>query len=236
VFERFTDRARRVMVLAQEQARLLAHPFIGAEHILLGLLAENEGVAAQALASTGIDLQLARDRVGELEGPTSTTPGGSPPFTPSAKKVLEGSLRAALTKGHSFIGTEHLLLALLDREDGVAISVLESLGSDRDDLRVRVENLMAGHAPDDPAAAAERRQARIHVLEGILLGMDNFADVIAVVQDCPDRSSTLRVLRAAPFGLTEIQASHVLDLTVASVTRENRQRLADELRALQLEE
>ena len=95
---------------------------------------------------------------------------------------------------------------------------------------------MAGHAPDDPGDAAERRQARIHVLEGMLLGMDKFAAVIAVVQDCPDRPSALRVLRAAPFGLSEVQASHVLDLSVASVTQENRQRLADELGALQLEE
>ncbi len=110
MFERFTDRARRVLVLAQEEARLLNHNFIGTEHILLGLIHEGEGVAAKALESLGISLEAVREKVEELIGPASGPSAGSPPFTPRAKKVLELSLREALQLGHNYIGTEHMLL------------------------------------------------------------------------------------------------------------------------------
>ncbi len=128
MFERFTDRARRVLVLAQEEARLLNHSFIGTEHILLGLIHEGEGVAAKALESLGISLEAVREKVEETIGMAGTAPSGSPPFTPRAKKVLELSLREALQLGHSYIGTEHMLLGLVREGEGVAATVLVSLG------------------------------------------------------------------------------------------------------------
>ena len=113
LFERFTDRARRVVVLAQEEARLLNHNYIGTEHILLGLIHEGEGIASQALESLGISLEAVRDQVEEIIGQGSQSPNGHIPFTPRAKKVLELSLREALQLGHNYIGTEHILLGLI---------------------------------------------------------------------------------------------------------------------------
>ena len=124
LFERFTDRARRVLVLAQEEARLLNHSFIGTEHILLGLIHEGEGLAAKALESLGISLEAVREKVEETIGPAGSAPTGSPPFTPRAKKVLELSLREALQLGHNYIGTEHMLLGLVREGEGVAAQVL----------------------------------------------------------------------------------------------------------------
>lgn len=145
MFERFTDRARRVLGLAQEEARLLGHSFIGTEHILLGLLHEGEGVAAKALESFGITLTAAREKVEETVGVTAgSAPSESPPFTPRAKKVLEFSLREALQLGHSFIGTEHMLLGLVREGEGVAAQVLQSLGADLGRVRQKVIQLMAG--------------------------------------------------------------------------------------------
>ena len=113
MFERFTDRARRVLVLAQQEARVLGHNFLGTEHLLLGLIRETEGVAAMALAQLGIRLDDVRDRVKETVGPAGSAQTGSPPFTPWAKRVLELSLREALQLGHNYIGTEHILLGLV---------------------------------------------------------------------------------------------------------------------------
>src|ERR1700690_917760 len=147
VFERFTDRARRVLVLAQEEARLLNHSFIGTEHILLGLIHEGEGVAAKALESLGISLEAVREKVEETIGMAGTAPSGSPPFTPRAKKVLELSLREALQLGHSYIGTEHMLLGLVREGEGVAVQILTSLGTDLGQVRQRVIQLMSGYWP-----------------------------------------------------------------------------------------
>jgi hypothetical protein len=152
VFERFTDRARRVLVLAQEEARLLNHSFIGTEHILLGLIQERDGVAAQALRTLGVSLEAAREKVEETIGVAGTSPGGSPPFTPRAKKVLELSLREALQLGHSYIGTEHLLLGLVREGEGVAAVVLMSLGADLGSVRQETISLMAGQDPRGPVS------------------------------------------------------------------------------------
>jgi ATP-dependent Clp protease ATP-binding subunit ClpC len=130
VFERFTDRARRVVVLAQEEARLLNHNYIGTEHILLGLIHEGEGVAAKALESLGISLEKVRQQVEEIIGAGQSPPSGHIPFTPRAKKVLELSLREALQLGHNYIGTEHILLGLIREGEGVAAQVLVKLGAD----------------------------------------------------------------------------------------------------------
>jgi ATP-dependent Clp protease ATP-binding subunit ClpC len=130
MFERFTDRARRVLVLAQEEARQLNHSFIGTEHILLGLIHEGEGVAAKVMESLGVTLEEVRARVDEMIGPAGAAAIASPPFTPRAKKVLELSLREALQLGHNYIGTEHLLLGIVREGEGVAAQVLVSLGAD----------------------------------------------------------------------------------------------------------
>src|ERR671911_147289 len=144
MFERFTDRARRVLVLAQEEARLLNHNFIGTEHILLGLIHEGEGVAAKALESLGISLEAVREKVEETIGPAGSSTTGSPPFTPRAKKVLELSLREALQLGHNYIGTEHMLLGLVREGEGVAAQVLQKLGADLNRVRQQVIQLLSG--------------------------------------------------------------------------------------------
>ena len=145
MFERFTDRARRVLVLAQEEARLLNHNFIGTEHILLGLIHEGEGVAAKALESLGISLEAVREKVEETIGPAGSSTAGSPPFTPRAKKVLELSLREALQLGHNYIGTEHMLLGLVREGEGVAAQVLVNLGADLSRVRQQVIQLLSGY-------------------------------------------------------------------------------------------
>jgi Clp amino terminal domain, pathogenicity island component len=159
VFERFTDRARRVLVLAQEEARLLNHSYIGTEHLLLGLIHENDGVAAKALRSVGVSLEAVRVRVEETVRATDKPPNGSPPFTARAKKVLELGLREALQLGHSYIGTEHLLLGLVREGDGVGVTVLLDLGADLDRVRQSVIHLMSGQVSEPDAAAWVREES-----------------------------------------------------------------------------
>ena len=154
MFERFTDRARRVVVLAQEEARMLNHTYIGTEHILLGLIHEGEGVAAKALESLNVSLGAAREQVQEAIGQGSQAPTGHIPFTPRAKKVLELSLREALQLGHNYIGTEHILLGLIREGEGTAAQVLESLGADPQAVRQEVIQLISGyHSSKEPAGA-----------------------------------------------------------------------------------
>jgi ATP-dependent Clp protease ATP-binding subunit ClpA len=145
MFERFTDRARRVVVLAQEEARMLNHNYIGTEHILLGLIHEGEGVAAKALESLGISLEAVRSQVEEIIGQGQAAPTGHIPFTPRAKKVLELSLREALQLGHNYIGTEHILLGLIREGEGVAAQVLQKLGADLNRVRQQVIQLLQGY-------------------------------------------------------------------------------------------
>jgi ATP-dependent Clp protease ATP-binding subunit ClpC len=144
VFERFTDRARRVLTLAQEEARSLHHGFIGTEHILLGLIEEGDGLGARALRSLGITIEDVRGKVEEIVGVSLSTPGGAPPFTPRSKKVLELALREALQLDHSYIDTEHILLGLVREGSGVATTVLVDLGVELGWVRRAIDNLMAG--------------------------------------------------------------------------------------------
>ena len=153
MFERFTDRARRVVVLAQEEARMLNHNYIGTEHILLGLIHEGEGVAAKALESLGISLEAVRQQVEEIIGQGQQAPSGHIPFTPRAKKVLELSLREALQLGHNYIGTEHILLGLIREGEGVAAQVLVKLGADLNRVRQQVIQLLHGYQGKEPAAS-----------------------------------------------------------------------------------
>ncbi|MDR7301676.1 ATP-dependent Clp protease ATP-binding subunit [Haloactinomyces albus] len=158
MFERFTDRARRVVVLAQEEARMLNHNYIGTEHILLGLIHEGEGVAAKALESLGIALEGVRQQVEEIIGQGQQAPSGHIPFTPRAKKVLELSLREALQLGHNYIGTEHILLGLIREGEGVAAQVLVKLGADLNRVRQQVLQLLSGYQGKEPAEAGGRSE------------------------------------------------------------------------------
>ena len=150
MFERFTDRARRVVVLAQEEARMLNHNYIGTEHILLGLIHEGEGVAAKSLESLGVSLESVRSQVEEIIGQGQQAPSGHIPFTPRAKKVLELSLREALQLGHNYIGTEHILLGLIREGEGVAAQVLVKLGADLNRVRQQVIQLLSGYQVKEP--------------------------------------------------------------------------------------
>jgi ATP-dependent Clp protease ATP-binding subunit ClpC len=145
VYERFTDRARRAVVQAQEEARMLSHNYIDTEHILLGLIHERDGVAAQALESLGISLDLVRQQIEEIIGRGQQAPPEHIPFTPRSKKVLELSLREALQLNHDYIGTEHILLGLIREGDGVGAQVLVKLGADLNRVRQQVIQLLQGH-------------------------------------------------------------------------------------------
>lgn len=159
MFERFTDRARRVIVLAQEEARMLNHNYIGTEHILLGLIHEGEGVAAKALESMGISLEDVRREVEEIIGQGSQPHTGHIPFTPRAKKVLELSLREGLQMGHKYIGTEFLLLGLIREGDGVAAQVLTKLGADLPRVRQQVIQLLSGYEGGQQEGGGDSNQA-----------------------------------------------------------------------------
>ncbi len=179
MFQRFTDRARRVVVLAQEEARMLGHNYIGTEHILLGLIHEGDGVAAKALTAMGIGLEATRQQVESIIGRGQGAPTGHIPFTPRAKKVLELSLREALQLGHDYIGTEHILLGLIREGDGVAAQVLAGFGADLNRVRQQVVQLLhgvpgAGFAPGGPDDLRERLTSiatRLAVIERRLTEM-----------------------------------------------------------------
>jgi ATP-dependent Clp protease ATP-binding subunit ClpA len=207
---------------------------IGPEHMLLGLLAEADGVAARALARAGADLERAREVVEEFRARDRQVPyAGSPPFTPDGKKALENSLREALSMGHSSIGTEHLLLGLLDLDSIAAQNLFQSLTLNTDELRVRIDDLIHGAAHTQRVYDEETRRLRIHVLEGLLRGIELYGEVVEAVSHCADWDEALQALMNPPFGFTDAQAARVLDLRVVTVTDESRMRLADELSELQ---
>jgi len=176
MFERFTDRARRSLFLSQEEARLLNHNYVGTEHLLLGLVSEGQGVAPKALQSLGILLEAVRAQVEEIIGQGQTAPRGHIPFTPGAKKVLELSLREATQLGHSYIGTEHLLLGLLREGEGVAAQVLVKLGADLSRVRQQVIQLLSGSA-GGREAGARTRLVRMTVPEELREAEEQLAQV-----------------------------------------------------------
>jgi ATP-dependent Clp protease ATP-binding subunit ClpC len=196
MFERFTERARRVVVLAQEEARMLNHNYIGTEHILLGLAREGEGVAARALESLGISLEAVRQQVEEIIGRGQEAPSGHIPFTPRAKKVLELSLREAQQLGHNYIGTEHILLGLIREGSGVAAQVLVKLGADLNRARQQVVQLLHGYQgedvtgeglplSDDPRSRADSLDRRLAAIErwvGLRPDLDDLDQEIARVR------------------------------------------------------
>jgi len=181
MFERFTDRARRVVVLAQDEARRLDHNYIGTEHILLGLIHEGDGIAAQALQSLGISLDAVRQQVEEIIGRGQQAPVGHIPFTPRAKKVLELSLSESLQLGQDYIGTEHVLLGLVREGDGVAAQVLVRLGADLNRVRQQVIQLLHGHQEKEPVptASAERE---LRLLPGVQAHLEAIEQRLTVIE------------------------------------------------------
>lgn len=175
MFERFTDRARRAVILAQDEARKLGHGSVGPEHVLLGLLAEGGGVAAVALETLGISLEETRERVQEIAGRGQDPPAGGIPFTPGARQELrEGAQREAMLLGHDDVGTEHLLLALLREGDGVAAQVLAAQGADHAQVRERVLGLLARAGEQ---ASPKTRMVRLPVPAGLADALEQFPRV-----------------------------------------------------------
>jgi prophage maintenance system killer protein len=206
LFQRFTDRARRAVQLAQEEARLLRHNYVGTEHLLLGLLYEGEGIAAQALGSLGISLEVVRTQVVQIIGRGQIAPTGHIPFTPRAKKVLELSLREALALGHHYIGTEHLLLGLIREGEGVAAQVLARFDADHARLREQVLRLVTDDC-EEPGAPTR------------LVRMTLPADLI----EAAERLAEVRRQKEAAFDAGDLDRA-------AALRDQEKQLLADKLR------
>jgi ATP-dependent Clp protease ATP-binding subunit ClpA len=251
MFERFTDRARRVVVLAQEEAQLLNHDYIGTEHLLLGLVHDGEGVAAKALESLGISLEAVRAQVEETIGQGQRAATGHVPFTSRAKKVLELSLREALQFGHNYIGTEHLLLGLVREGEGVAAQVLVKLGGDLSRVRQQVIQLLSGYAGGEAAAeqAAGRptRLVRMTVPEELRKAEEQLAQVrrekeAAIDAEDFDKAAALRdAERQLLRRLAERERAWTAGVDLEAVIQENQrlhrevERLRDLLRRHEIE-
>lgn len=195
MFERFTDRARRVVVLSQGEARILGHNYMGTEHILLGLICEGEGVAAQALASLGISLEAAREKVETVIGRGKHVPSGHLPFTPRAEKVFELSLREALRLNHSYISTEHLLLGLIREVEGVAAQILVDLGADLDRVRSAVlQVLYPGSQTRSSSLRAALQAERAGLQKTAATTERRLAEIDeALSRLCPECDQTMRL-------------------------------------------
>src|SRR5215469_18356257 len=179
MFERFTDRARRVVVLAQEEARMLDHGYIGTEHLLLGLIHEGDGVAARSLETMGINLDGVRQQVEEIIGRGKEPAAGHIPFTPRAKRVLELSLRESGQLGHNYIGTEHILLGLVREGEGVAAQVLVKLGADLNRVRQMVIQLLDAHGAE---GRSKPRSTRAGVIEDVVARLDSMDGRLTAIE------------------------------------------------------
>jgi ATP-dependent Clp protease ATP-binding subunit ClpC len=205
MFERFTDQARRVVVLAQEEARLLGHGYIGTEHIVLGLLAEGEGAAAQALAALDISLDAARELIAEMVGEGTGQPAGHIPFTPRTKKVLELSLREAQRLGDSYIGTEHILLGLAREGEGVGAQVLDRLGASTDRVLAQVlltKRTASGEELRQVTVARQMPIERPAGVRAIMTRLDEIAERLSAIENllAEMRGPAARPRRPAPGG------------------------------------
>jgi ATP-dependent Clp protease ATP-binding subunit ClpC len=231
MFERFTDRARRVVVLAQEEARAFNHPHVGTEHVLLGLIREEGGVAAQALESLGVTAAAARQQVEQIVGPGQ--PGahqGHLPFTPRAKKVLQLSLREAIALGHAYIGTEHLLLGLVRADEGVAMRVLSGLGIEPARIRQKVIQLVSArrvHEEPDPGRVAGRGKRKVLLevrdrLNSLEWRLSVLEQRVGTAPDLGQLEQEITQVRSAKESAIEAQ-----DFENAAVLRDREQRLLD---------
>jgi ATP-dependent Clp protease ATP-binding subunit ClpC len=190
MFERFTDQARQVVTLAQEEARMLDHDYVGTEHLLLSLIQADDGMAARALASLGISLTAVRQQVEEIMGQgKKSAPDAHLPFTPRAKKVLEFSLREALQLGHNYIGTEHILLGLIREGQGIAARVLVKLGADLSRVRQEVIMLVAEASREEDQPQTERGARRVRLARGPDSG--RLAEAITRIESMDSRLSAI---------------------------------------------
>jgi ATP-dependent Clp protease ATP-binding subunit ClpA len=216
MFQRFTDRARRVVVLAQDEARRLGHNYIGTEHLLLGLIREGEGVAAKALEALGISLDTVRQQVEQIIGQGQQAPSGHIPFTPRAKKVLELSLRESQQMGHNYIGTEHILLGLIHPGDGVARQVLVKLGADPNHVRQQVIRLLQEHSAEESVSARSAAQelrllpavkSRLEAAEQRLTTIEQRVGTGPDTSDLDGQIEIVRIEKAAAIDAGEYEQS-----------------------------
>ncbi len=217
MFERFTDRARRVVVLAQEEARRLDHNYVGTEHVLLGLIIEGEGIAARALESLGIDLEAVRQQVEEIVGRGQEASPRHILFTPRAKKVLELSLRESMQLGHNYISTEHILLGLIREGDGVAAQVIVRLGADLNQVRHEVIQLLAAGPAEDPGPGVN---ARLELVERRLTAIEQR---VGIGPDTNDLDAQLEAVRIEKEAAVDARAFE----RAASLRNREKQLLAD---------
>jgi Clp amino terminal domain, pathogenicity island component/UvrB/uvrC motif len=229
VFERYTDRARRVVVLAQEEARMLNHNYIGTEHLLLGLIHEGEGVAARALESLGVSLDAVRQQVKEIIGQGEQAPTGHIPFTPRAKKVIELAGREASDLGHDYVGTEHLLLGLIREGDGVAAQTLARLGVDLAGARLQVVELLHGRAGSGLLSQRPRRgkRARDRLFDDALVRVDSLDRRLVAIErwvgmrpDMSDLDQQISQVRRDKESAIDVQ-----DFETAAVLRDKEKEL-----------
>ena len=233
MFERFTDRARRVVVLAQEEARTLNHDYIGTEHLLLGLIHEGQGVAAKALESLGISDEAVTQRINEIVGRgKKPARSGHIPFTPRAKKSLELSLREALQLGHNYIGTEHILLGLIREGEGPGAQVLTGLNADLDTVRERVVELVRGHQGKELPGLRSGKGGRVkrRMLAEILAHVQSIDSRLSAVEQRvgigPDLSDLDKQIKQA--NTDKESAIDAQDFETAAVLRDKeKQLLAD---------
>jgi len=226
MFERFTDRARRSLFLSQEEARRLNHNYVGTEHLLLGLVSEGQGVAAKALESLGISLEMVRAQVEDIIGKGQRAPTGHIRFNPRAKKVLELSLREATQLSHNYIGTEHLLLGLIREGEGVAAQVLVKLAADLSRVRQQVIQLLTGYV-GGREAGARTRLVRMTVPEELRQAEEQLTQVRGEKEDAIDRQDfeTADALRDAEkqllTRLTKREQEWAAGVDLAAVIQEN---------------
>jgi len=232
MFERFTDRARRVVVLAQEEARKFNHNYIGTEHILVGLIREDGGVAAKGLESLGISLDAVRQQIEEIVGIGEQAPSGHVPFTPRAKKVLELSLREALQLGYDYIGTEHILLGLIREGDGVAAQVLVTLGADLNQVRQEVIQRLHGFQGEDEPGSQRAVQR-----PGLLSRIDAIERRLSILEQRVDTRLDLRELdrEIAQVRRDKKAAIEAQDFEDTAALGERERQLADDRTARQRE-
>jgi ATP-dependent Clp protease ATP-binding subunit ClpA len=244
MFERFTNQSRRVVVLAQEEARMLNHNYIGTEHLLLGLLHEGQGSAARALTAMDVTLRAARDQVVAIVGRGQQQTSGHIPFTPHAKKSLELSLREALQLGDGYIGTGHLMLGVIRQGDNVAIKVLDKLDADLNYLRVRVTQELRNRPEDQDVPAAEREQRRVRVIlhDTVQSLLDTIDDRLSAIERhlglTQPVSAALRSLdgRIAQVQRDKEAAIEAQDFARAAELRDAEKQLTEERKRVELEE
>jgi ATP-dependent Clp protease ATP-binding subunit ClpA len=244
MFERFTNQSRRVVVLAQEEARMLNHDYIGTEHLLLGLLHEGRGSAARALTAMDVTLSAARDQVVAIVGRGQQQASGHIPFTPRAKKSLELSLREALQLGDDYIGTGHVMLGVIRQGDNVAIKVLDKLGADLRNLRAWVTQELRNHPEDQNVPAAEREQRRVMVIlhDTVQSLLDTIDDRLSAIERHLGLNQPVSAaLRSLDGRIAQVQrdkeaAIEAQDFGRAAELRDAEKQLLEERKRVELEE